>query len=227
VNGLDDDCNGLVDDNTVVYDDDGDGFCESPPCVNSSNTESDCDDTDPYLAPGLDEICGDGYDNNCDGYDNDEDAIGCTDFYYDGDGDTYGVTGPTECWCDDGMAPYTGLDTQDCYDHNAYANPAQTAYFAIDRGDGSFDYNCDGSSEKEYLGTTGGCSWDFEPFTCEVDGEGWSGSEKGCGVSGTWVDDCSGDYDALCIILCAANPATCSSCWSCDADETTITQACR
>ena len=34
-NGVDDDCDNIIDDNTVVYDDDGDGYCESPPCVGS------------------------------------------------------------------------------------------------------------------------------------------------------------------------------------------------
>jgi len=40
----------------------------------------------------------------------------------------------------------------DCYDDNANAYPGQTAYFATDRGDGSFDYNCDGNSNYEGLG---------------------------------------------------------------------------
>ena len=43
-NGADDDCDGTVDETTVLYDDDGDGYCESPPCVNTFRTESDCDD---------------------------------------------------------------------------------------------------------------------------------------------------------------------------------------
>lgn len=40
----------------------------------------------------------------------------------------------------------------DCYDDNANVHPGQTAYFATNRGDGSFDYNCDGSSNYEGLG---------------------------------------------------------------------------
>jgi prepilin-type N-terminal cleavage/methylation domain-containing protein len=34
----------------------------------------------------------------------------------------------------------------DCYDSNANAYPGQTAWFSVDRGDGSYDYNCDGLS---------------------------------------------------------------------------------
>ncbi|MFT4979275.1 MAG: hypothetical protein ACI8S6_005185, partial [Myxococcota bacterium] len=118
VNGVDDDCDGLTDEGTVVYDDDSDGYCEQPPCINVSSNEQDCDDGDGNINPGEDELCSDGVDNDCDGLDNEEDAIGCEEFFYDGDGDTYGVSGATECWCDDGVYPYTGLDTDDCYDSN-------------------------------------------------------------------------------------------------------------
>jgi hypothetical protein len=36
----------------------------------------------------------------------------------------------------------------DCYDNNPLANPAQTGYFTVDRGDGSFDYDCSGAEER-------------------------------------------------------------------------------
>jgi len=39
--------------------------------------------------------------------------------------------------------------TPDCYDSNANARPNQTAYFTVHRGDGSFDYNCNGTVEKK------------------------------------------------------------------------------
>lgn len=40
--------------------------------------------------------------------------------------------------------------TVDCYDDNANAKPGQTTHFSTDRGDGSFDYNCDGNNNKMY-----------------------------------------------------------------------------
>ncbi len=55
-NGVDDDCNGLVDDGTTSFDDDGDGFTED---------QGDCDDSDPNRAPSNTELC-DGVDNDCD-----------------------------------------------------------------------------------------------------------------------------------------------------------------
>ncbi|MCO4771522.1 MAG: FG-GAP repeat protein, partial [Deltaproteobacteria bacterium] len=66
--GVDNDCNGLIDDNDLD-DADGDGICE----------DLDCNDDDPDIAPGLDEIC-DGIDQDCDeeideGFDVDADGV--------------------------------------------------------------------------------------------------------------------------------------------------------
>ena len=54
-NGMDDDCDGTVDEGTDGYDDDGDGHTERG---------GDCDDTDPTVHPSRTEIC-DGVDQNC------------------------------------------------------------------------------------------------------------------------------------------------------------------
>ena len=55
-NGIDDDCNGYIDDITLIFDDDGDGYCENPPCIgsmgtlhNDSNTKPDCNDEVPSI----------------------------------------------------------------------------------------------------------------------------------------------------------------------------------
>jgi hypothetical protein len=75
-NGLDDDCDGLIDEgvSTTFYKDgDGDGFgnagisvqaCAAPPGYVTDNT--DCNDTNASIHPGATEIC-DGIDNDCDG----------------------------------------------------------------------------------------------------------------------------------------------------------------
>ena len=40
-------------------------------------------------------------------------------------------------------------DSRDCFDGNANASPSQDQFFDSNRGDGSFDYNCDGTQTKE------------------------------------------------------------------------------
>ena len=55
--GLDNDCNGQVDEICLTGDEDSDGY----------SLPEDCNDSDPMMNPGLPELCGDGKDNNCDG----------------------------------------------------------------------------------------------------------------------------------------------------------------
>ena len=74
--GLDNDCNGVLDDGLSVLpfypDADGDGYgagdpleaCAAPPGFAASS--GDCDDEDPRTYPGAEEAC-DGLDNDCDG----------------------------------------------------------------------------------------------------------------------------------------------------------------
>lgn len=65
--GVDNNCNGQVDED---FDGDGDGY---------SSATGDCDNTDPDVNPGAQELCGndgtgDGLDNNC----NNEADEGCS-----------------------------------------------------------------------------------------------------------------------------------------------------
>lgn len=61
--GKDNNCDGQVDEDCSLgcVDTDGDGYG-----INCA-AGSDCDDRDPHVHPGKDEICGDKRDNNCDG----------------------------------------------------------------------------------------------------------------------------------------------------------------
>jgi len=72
-NGVDDDCDGAVDEDTIYSDDDGDGYSEFG---------GDCDDEDPSSYPGADDLPDDNIDQDCDGVDTtadvDEDADGWT-----------------------------------------------------------------------------------------------------------------------------------------------------
>lgn len=80
--GIDNDCDGTIDEGTINYDDDGDGMSEAA---------GDCDDTDDTIYKGATEIA-DWQDNNCDGTVDE----GTTN--YDDDGDGYSELGGD---CDD------------------------------------------------------------------------------------------------------------------------------
>lgn len=64
--------------------------------------------------------------------------------YRDADGDGYGNPGVTGA-CGAG---YVANNT-DCYDSNANAHPGQASFFSINRGDGSYDYDCNGSTTTD------------------------------------------------------------------------------
>ncbi len=107
--GLNNDCIGDADDDPTFYetawpDDDGDSFgdssapssaCENP--AEYVDNGEDCNDDSPDAAPGLDEVCDDGLDNDCnDSIDCADDACAETDLCVTGcSDDTIGdVTGP-------------------------------------------------------------------------------------------------------------------------------------
>lgn len=85
----------------------------------------------------------------------------------DGDGFYPQVEG-----CDNGLE-------FDCYDDNARARPNQTDTFPVDRGDGSFDYDCDGV-ERPFYETTCSCNNQALGVTAGADGCGDEGVLRKC-----------------------------------------------
>jgi hypothetical protein len=72
--------------------------------------------------------------------------------------------------------------TTDCYDSNADAKPGQTTFYTTDRGDGSYDYNCDSDIRKRRLGCNAptcanGCTVPCGNFDA-------SAEETACGTTG-------------------------------------------
>jgi hypothetical protein len=172
--GYDNDCDGFVDEGTPAFDDDGDGYSERG---------GDCNDGERLVNPGATEVC-DSIDNDCDTSVDEINATGCTTWYMDYDGDGFGST-LSECRCAPG-GYYTSTYSNDCYDYNSSANITSTSWYTNNRGDGSFDYNCDGSQDRRYT-AGGGCgSWP----TCNVS-NGWAGSTPSCGTSAAWVSSCA------------------------------------
>ncbi|HMJ16477.1 MAG TPA: hypothetical protein VK524_33920 [Polyangiaceae bacterium] len=112
-------------------------------------------------------------------------------WFQDADGDGYG----TETVRLRRAAQPAGFvaNSLDCFDRNAEARPGQQKHFARHRGDGSFDYDCDGkeSIQKDLL--AGGCKSITRftiPIRCWAQA-GWQGKAPGCGDTGRWLSDCA------------------------------------
>jgi hypothetical protein len=128
-NGIDDNCDLIsdADQSSIVYtDSDGDGYGDPTTGVESCFAEpgqvedgTDCDDTDNTVNPGASEVCGDGDDDDCDGYPDIAGAISA--WYRDDDGDGYGYTSTVITACDppEGWVEVGG----DCNPTNAEAYP--------------------------------------------------------------------------------------------------------
>ncbi len=109
-------------------------------------------------------------------------AASCGVWHPDEDGDGFGSTLLAIDTCN--PAPNWVMDDRDCYDGNADVRPDQTEYFAVDRGDGGFDYDCDGFSAVE-LWELGGC----HGSGCPKD-VGWRAGLAQCGSFADYVTDC-------------------------------------
>jgi len=116
--GVDNDCDGLVDDDDsgvtgrseFYLDNDMDGYgdtnaqpmlsCLMPPGMGYE--AGDCNDDDPYINPGMQELCDAGIDNNCNDLvdDDDVDVLGQQTWYADTDGDAYGDVSVTIDACE-------------------------------------------------------------------------------------------------------------------------------
>ena len=70
-------------------------------------------------------------------------------YYLDDDSDGHAVNVSTT-GCGPAPAKYITGPVDDCDDQSGDVFPGQTRFFALHRGDGSFDYDCNGFEEPEY-----------------------------------------------------------------------------
>ena len=149
--GIDNDCNGAVDDNVVdpapwYPDGDGDGWGDGAailicgPAAGYADRDGDCDDADPAYNPGVAESCTDVNDYNCDGSAGADDA----------DGDGY-------------------RSCEECDDGDAAVNPA-----APESCNG-YDDDCDGDIDE--AGSLGETVWYVD---ADADGYGGAGTMSAC-----------------------------------------------
>ncbi|MCD6496289.1 MAG: hypothetical protein J7K54_03395 [Candidatus Aenigmarchaeota archaeon] len=166
---VDNDCDGQIDEEDglgcfVFYPDaDNDGYgafynskclC-SPTGIYSATTPGDCNDENADINPGAQESCN-GIDDDCDAEIDEEGAMGCTTYYYDGDSDGYGLFGNSKCLCSP-TGIYRATTAGDCNDADANISPgADEVCNAIDDDcNGVVDDGISGASDG---GTNDACS---------------------------------------------------------------------
>jgi hypothetical protein len=115
-------------------------------------------------------------------------VAGAVEWFPDGDGDGFGdpSLSPTLACV---APPGSVRDATDCRDGSPDTHPGQTAFFTAHRGDGSFDYNCDGVEERSSE-RQGRCA--TTPFGFCVHNPGWTGTTvPACGESADFVLSCT------------------------------------
>lgn len=108
--------------------------------------------------------------------------------YWDGDGDGYGTGGAQSVCSGASLASGYVTNASDCYDLNANARPGQISYFTFGRGDGNYDYDCNGSQDQDpsvsCVTNLVGCQGNT-PFTDFTWRPGFV-SAIGCGQTAPW-----------------------------------------
>lgn len=174
--GKDNDCDKLIDEEDAVFckvyfiDGDGDGYgainkgkCLCEPDENYKVLiEGDCNDEDFEINPSQKEKC-DKKDNDCDGNIDGEGIAGCSTFYYDGDGDGYGIM-DSKCLCFS-TPPYNSEKFTDCEDNDAEVFPD-----AIEKCNGKDD-NCNKKIDEE---GAEGC----KVYYTDKDGDGYGQTQE-------------------------------------------------
>jgi hypothetical protein len=209
-NGVDDDCNGVVDNGC---DDDNDDYCDASltivgtpaVCPNTVNAATrDCNDADATINPGAAEICNDARDQNCDG----DPSDGCPVCNVAIDRD---LDGSNECL--------------DCDETNGAVRPgAAEACDGVDNDcDGSLDEGFDADGDTYTTcgtipgGGTSPARIDCDdmnaaryPTACELCALGATNNTVACGAPndrGNAVDeDCDGYSDETCSPCSTADP---------------------
>ena len=126
--GVDNDCDGQIDDGLMVdwyLDNDGDGYGSSSTSLNACaqpsgyvSADSDCNDSEFGINPGVFEVCDGNIDNDCNGFADDLDSgldlTSANTWYLDNDGDGDGDPNVTLTQCE--MPPSYVLLGTDCDD---------------------------------------------------------------------------------------------------------------
>ena len=200
--GLDQDCDGASD-----YDQDGDGYDDD------AFGGLDCDDASADVRPGLAERCSTAWDDDCDSDMNDPGAEGCSIWYEDLDGDTFG-SAVEVCICS-AEGAYTADNAADCDDADGEVSPVASElwYDGVDQdcdGLSDYDQDVDGHDATLFGGddcddTAGSISPSAPercatPFDDDCDGDDNDLGAEGCT---DWSADLDGDGYGSSDLICA------------------------
>ncbi len=195
-NDIDENCNGELDElgatsGRVWYlDNDGDGYGDDTFTVEACTQPEgyagerwDCDEGDPSVHPGADEIC-DGIDNDCDGSEDEPSALDAQDWYPDRDGDGYGDETLMIHVC----TPPSGyiLTPGDCLDSDPLVHPGMQEDCRTS-GDDDCDGTPNGATETGY-----GCI----DYYADLDLDGFAGTPTClCEAYGAYTETEASDCD--------------------------------
>ncbi|MDQ3017890.1 MAG: MopE-related protein [Bacteroidota bacterium] len=178
-NGVDDDCDGLTDNedsnvtgqDTWYADADEDGYGDAEVTELSCNqpsgyvsNDADCDDANEMIHPNAPETCN-GIDDDCDGFIDGDDpiVIGQATWYADVDGDGHGNLMSTTLACS--QPPGYVFNNDDCNDTDGTIYPGQTEVC------NGVDDDCDGLVDAANPGIAGLLAWYLD-----VDQDGYGNS---------------------------------------------------
>ncbi|HAN32379.1 MAG TPA: hypothetical protein DCQ06_12360, partial [Myxococcales bacterium] len=164
-------------------DNDGDGYgvkSVKPKCLcsadfntkHTSTSNTDCNDDNKKVYPSAKETCATPYDDDCDGGNNDINALGCKNFYTDVDGDNYGDKMiPPVCMCNPIFTKkLTATKSGDCADQSGAVNPGKQESCLT-----GYDDNCNGQTND--IGAIG-CGNFYKD--ADKDGFGATGTKPVC-----------------------------------------------
>lgn len=164
--GIDNNCNGKVDEGYPNFDDDGEADCIDNDDDNDGDPDIiDCNPVNPQVHSDAEEVC-DGVDNDCNLLVDEDGAEGCILYHKDKDDDGWGMTNKFLCLCGP-EGEYTATQPGDCDDSIWNINPdgAEVCNNADD--------DCDGEVDNE--GALG-CDDHYIDF----DSDGYGSSEPMC-----------------------------------------------
>jgi len=164
--GIDNNCNGKVDEGYPNFDGDGEADCIDVDDDNDADPDVvDCNPVNPEVYHGADEICDD-KDNNCNLLVDESGSSGCSMFYKDKDDDGWGMNNKSLCLCGP-TEDYTASQPGDCDDSVWSINPDGTEVC------NNSDDDCDGS--KDNAGSLG-CT----NYYVDTDGDGYGSKVPQC-----------------------------------------------